>query len=61
MKLEAKQFSHGQDSSNAEASTLGFPPGMWPRQIQIDGIVFTMENINANRAEYVARVVIWND
>lgn len=61
MKLTADKFSHGQDASTAEASTLGFPPGMWPRQILVDGIVFTLLDVDSNKAEYTAKIVVWND
>lgn len=61
MEIESSKFSHGQDYSSAEASALGFPPGMWPRQIVISGLVFTLVEVGPNKAEYTAKVVVWND
>jgi hypothetical protein len=60
-------------SVHAEASTLGFPPGQYPGELQVEpsvgnGQVFDFERFDGNQtAHYVQRghlglrLLVWND
>jgi hypothetical protein len=62
------QFDETEDGFSAEASTLGFPVGMWPRSLRIDDRIFVMSSYDGEAAIYFCddgdrpnRVEVFND